>query len=494
MQPSMLSRHATNQLRGHELLGGPVPRGRRRVVEHAHRPRRVPRRHAVRRLPGPPRHLPQHPQRAPRVTSSSRGVLERVPYQEHPPRATSTGSPTRAAISGRCSPRCGSGATAGRRRTARRSRSCTARAATSPDGHRVLGVRRARDRRRHEGRPRPRRRRDHARARRAATDRRSRARDDWVRAARDSRDTVDAQVIASNGVEADRHGRQRARPRIPARDTCSAKSRREMLGILGAFGLTAIGAGVLAVCGSDTKSNASSSSSAASARDHDDVGGGGDHHDRRRGGHDDRQDPRGDGGPVPGRRHERSERADPERHRAQRHPVELRFVVRHGARACRSRSSSRSSTSSNGCGRSPAPPSTSGTATSTATTRCTRRASQTENYLRGVQAADANGDGDLHEHLPGRYSGRWPHIHFEVYPTLATATQRREQDRDVAARAARRRLQRGLRDDGYSQSVQNLAQTSLTTDMVFSDGVSLQTPTMSGNTTSGYTAKLLVGV
>ena len=40
--------------------------------------------------------------------------------------------------------------------------------------------------------------------------------------------------------------------------------------------------------------------------------------------------------------------------------------------------------------------------------------------------------------------------------------------------------------NGYSQSVKNLAQTSLKTDNVFSDGVSLQTPTMTGSTSAGY--------
>ena len=45
-----------------------------------------------------------------------------------------------------------------------------------------------------------------------------------------------------------------------------------------------------------------------------------------------------------------------------------------------------------------------------------------QNYLRGVQEADASGAGQLHHHFPGRYSGRWPHIHFEVYPGLAEAT------------------------------------------------------------------------
>ena len=50
-----------------------------------------------------------------------------------------------------------------------------------------------------------------------------------------------------------------------------------------------------------------------------------------------------------------------------------------------------------------APRSTCGTATATATTRCTRRPRH-ENYLRGVQAADADGT-YVHEHLPGLLLG-----------------------------------------------------------------------------------------
>ena len=44
--------------------------------------------------------------------------------------------------------------------------------------------------------------------------------------------------------------------------------------------------------------------------------------------------------------------------------------------------------------------------------------------------------------------------------------------------------------DGYSQSVQNMAQSSLETDMVFSDGYSLQLATVTGNVTDGMTATL----
>jgi protocatechuate 3,4-dioxygenase beta subunit len=45
-----------------------------------------------------------------------------------------------------------------------------------------------------------------------------------------------------------------------------------------------------------------------------------------------------------------------------------------------------------------------------------------EDYLRGVQAADSNGEITFTSIFPGCYSGRWPHVHFEVYPSLAQAT------------------------------------------------------------------------
>ena len=45
-----------------------------------------------------------------------------------------------------------------------------------------------------------------------------------------------------------------------------------------------------------------------------------------------------------------------------------------------------------------------------------------QNYLRGVQVADANGVVTFASIFPACYSGRWPHIHFEVYPDQAGIT------------------------------------------------------------------------
>src|SRR5438067_12239811 len=44
-----------------------------------------------------------------------------------------------------------------------------------------------------------------------------------------------------------------------------------------------------------------------------------------------------------------------------------------------------------------------------------------ENYLRGVQVTDSTGKVTFTTIFPGCYSGRWPHIHFEIYSSVAQA-------------------------------------------------------------------------
>jgi hypothetical protein len=61
---------------------------------------------------------------------------------------------------------------------------------------------------------------------------------------------------------------------------------------------------------------------------------------------------------------------------------------------------------------------------------------------------------------------------------------------DDAARSPSRRSSR----PPYEQSVANLAQTSLDTDMVFSDGYAGQLATVSGSVESGLAVRLNVGV
>ncbi|MGD9941672.1 MAG: hypothetical protein AB7S98_00425 [Burkholderiaceae bacterium] len=44
-----------------------------------------------------------------------------------------------------------------------------------------------------------------------------------------------------------------------------------------------------------------------------------------------------------------------------------------------------------------------------------------ENYLRGLQVTDCNGQVIFTTIIPGGYSGCWPHIHLQAYRTIAEA-------------------------------------------------------------------------
>jgi protocatechuate 3,4-dioxygenase beta subunit len=117
-----------------------------------------------------------------------------------------------------------------------------------------------------------------------------------------------------------------------------------------------------------------------------------------------------------------------------------------------------------------------------------------ENYLRGVQETAADGTVTFTSIFPAAYSGRWPHIHFEVYPSLDAATTATGKLRTSQLAFPEAPCRQVYATDGYSQSLQNLSQTSLDTDMVFSDGYSLQLAKVTGDVTNGYTATLNVPV
>lgn len=118
-----------------------------------------------------------------------------------------------------------------------------------------------------------------------------------------------------------------------------------------------------------------------------------------------------------------------------------------------------------------------------------------QNYLRGVQETDASGRVTFTTIFPACYPGRWPHIHFEVYPSLIAAT-------DVANKIATSQLAlpeatcaEVYARSGYEQSVTNLQRVSLASDNVFGeDGAASQLATISGTVADGYAAALRVPV
>lgn len=118
----------------------------------------------------------------------------------------------------------------------------------------------------------------------------------------------------------------------------------------------------------------------------------------------------------------------------------------------------------------------------------------TQNYLRGVQATDSGGNVAFTSIFPACYSGRVPHVHFEVYRSLAAATSATNRLKTSQFTFPVATANAVYATTGYSASVRNMAAISLATDNVFSDGYSLQMATMTGNVTDGYVATLVVGV
>jgi protocatechuate 3,4-dioxygenase beta subunit len=120
---------------------------------------------------------------------------------------------------------------------------------------------------------------------------------------------------------------------------------------------------------------------------------------------------------------------------------------------------------------------------------------ENENYLRGVQIADADGTVSFTSIFPACYSGRWPHVHFEVYPDEASIT-----DHNSCIATSQLALPKDVCDrvyatEGYEQSVTNLSEVTLETDNVFGDdGGEHQLGTVTGSVTDGYVATLTVPV
>lgn len=116
-------------------------------------------------------------------------------------------------------------------------------------------------------------------------------------------------------------------------------------------------------------------------------------------------------------------------------------------------------------------------------------------YLRGVQVTDADGRVSFTSVFPGCYSGRWPHIHFEVYPDVGSIT-----DSTSAIATSQLALPEAAcaavyAEAGYEGSAGNLARITLATDTVFGDDSgALQVATVSGSIAAGYEAALVVAV
>jgi protocatechuate 3,4-dioxygenase beta subunit len=118
-----------------------------------------------------------------------------------------------------------------------------------------------------------------------------------------------------------------------------------------------------------------------------------------------------------------------------------------------------------------------------------------QNFLRGVQVADPDGKVRFTSIFPACYEGRWPHIHFEVYPDRDSITDTSNVIATSQVALPKNVCSTVYAEEGYEASVANLANVSLSSDGVFGDdGGASQLATVTGSVADGYTVALNVGV
>jgi protocatechuate 3,4-dioxygenase beta subunit len=96
--------------------------------------------------------------------------------------------------------------------------------------------------------------------------------------------------------------------------------------------------------------------------------------------------------------------------------------------------------------------------------------------------------------FPGCYAGRWPHIHFEVYRSLGSATNAGNAIATSQLAFPENTCREIYATDGYAGSLRNLDGVSLNSDTVFRDGYADEMGTISGGIGAGLTVALSVPV
>ncbi len=108
-----------------------------------------------------------------------------------------------------------------------------------------------------------------------------------------------------------------------------------------------------------------------------------------------------------------------------------------------------------------------------------------QTFLRGLQVSDSGGHVTFSTIYPGWYSGRATHIHIEVFVNGASVK--------TTQIAFPESITRQVYASGvYAAHGQNSITNA--TDNVFSDGTSTEMAALAGDTTTGYTATLTIGV
>lgn len=121
------------------------------------------------------------------------------------------------------------------------------------------------------------------------------------------------------------------------------------------------------------------------------------------------------------------------------------------------------------------------------------------NYLRGLGVSNKAGQLRFKTIIPGCYRGRFPHMHFELYPTLASATDYR--NRVLTSQLI---IPPKICDAVYSahplyaESIENFKNIPLENDMIFADNTpkqqAAQTIEIKGGIKSGLKGKVDIGL
>lgn len=118
-----------------------------------------------------------------------------------------------------------------------------------------------------------------------------------------------------------------------------------------------------------------------------------------------------------------------------------------------------------------------------------------QTYLRGVQVVGSDGVVSFTSIFPGCYDGRWPHIHFEVYPNVDAITDASQAIATSQVALPQAACDVVYADAAYPSSASNLSRVSLDSDNVFGDdGGAIELATASGDNTAGWTVALGVRV
>ena len=120
-------------------------------------------------------------------------------------------------------------------------------------------------------------------------------------------------------------------------------------------------------------------------------------------------------------------------------------------------------------------------------------------YLRAVGVTDAEGLVRFTTVFPGCYRGRYPHMHFEVYPSVEKATgyaNRILTSQLAMPEAACREIYRN--DTQYPGSLAGFSASPLKRDGIFADNtkgqLAAQTLSISGTPAQGYRGEVAIGL